>query len=82
MLDALEELITATEAARRLQVTVAAVTNWATRGYRSETGEKVVLPVRGLNERGHKLYRFIDVALAERATREHAKRRYPAAVEA
>lgn len=60
--DGINNLITATEAATLCGVTTAAVTNWSARGR---------LQVRGLDEKGRKLYRLLDVARAERATRDH-----------
>lgn len=64
-LDRLNELISTTEAAALAGVTVAAVSNWRDRG---------ILPAAGTDERGRPLYRFIDVAKAERATRDKARR--------
>ncbi|MFE3051588.1 hypothetical protein [Nocardia sp. NPDC059239] len=58
----IEDLITATDAAHLCGVTTAAIVNWVKRGH---------LDVAGLDERGRKLYRVIDVAKAERATRDH-----------
>ncbi|MBF6133495.1 hypothetical protein IU501_10840 [Nocardia otitidiscaviarum] len=58
----IHDLIPATDAARLCGVTTAAITNWVSRGH--------LCPV-GLDERGRKLYRVLDVALAERATRDH-----------
>lgn len=57
--------ITASEAAGHCGVTVAAITNWVSRGHLN--------PV-GIDNRGRKLYRLIDVAKAEYATRNKARR--------
>lgn len=44
-------------------VTRSAICNWRTRGH---------LHVTGLDERGHPLYALVDIALAEKATRDIA----------
>lgn len=61
---------TATRWRRMLSADAAAVSrqaicNWRTRGY---------LPVAGLDERGRPLYAHVDLARAERATRQRALR--------
>lgn len=74
--------VTATEAAAYAEVTVQAVTNWATRGYcLPGSRERVKLPVatdvHGREIRDHcgrPKYRLIDVAKAEAATRQRARR--------
>ncbi len=58
----IEDLITAAEAAALCGVKVQAVTNWVARGH---------LKAAGLDDRNRKLYKVIDVAKAERATRDH-----------
>lgn len=58
----IDDLITATQAAALCGVTTQCVNNWVARGH---------LNASGLDERGRKLYRVIDVAKAERATRDH-----------
>ncbi|WP_405137555.1 hypothetical protein [Nocardia sp. NBC_01388] len=58
----IEDLITAAQAASLCGVTIAAITNWVARGHLKESG---------LDERNRKLYKVIDVAKAERATRDH-----------
>lgn len=63
--EGVNSLITATEAANMCGVSVAAITNWAKRGK---------LTPRGINEHGRKVYLMLDVALAERATRDAARR--------
>ena len=59
------DLITATDAASLCGVTPDAVRQWASRGQ---------LNPSGMDSRGRKLYRLIDVAKAERATRKRAGR--------
>lgn len=86
--DPTTKLLTASEAAALAGVTVAAVCNWANpeRGFSVETGkdddgkpvvERRHLERAGLNERGKPMYRLLDVARAERATRKRAGRNYP-----
>lgn len=58
----IEDLITATQAAALCGVTTQAVNNWVARG---------TLVLAGLDDRNRKLYKVIDVARAERATRDH-----------
>lgn len=55
-------LITATEAARLCGVTTQCISNWVARGQLKEAD---------IDPRGRRLYRVIDVARAERATRDH-----------
>lgn len=74
--DPLAELVTATEAAIRLGIGVSAISNWATRGYMGEDGTRHHLEKAGLNERHRPMYRFRDVILAERATRDRAGRQF------
>lgn len=69
--EVLQSLVTATEAARHAGVAAATVRSWASRGH---------LQPAGRDEQGRPLYRLIDVAKAERATREQARRRYPSVV--
>lgn len=57
--------VTATEAAQQFGLTIAAITNWVSRGYLEPTG---------LNERGQKTYRVLDLAKAECLTRKRARR--------
>jgi len=58
----IESLITASAAAALCGVKVQAVTNWVARGH---------LKPSGLDDRNRKLYKVIDVAKAERLTRDH-----------
>jgi hypothetical protein len=74
-------LLTATEAATYAGVSVAAVGNWATRGYSLPTGGRAILPVavdgdgREIRDsRGRPRYRLLDVAKAEQATSRRARR--------
>lgn len=68
--EALESLISTTDAANLAGVTVAAISNWRERGSLTPTGERVHLAPAGHDGRKRPLYRWIDVAKAERATRE------------
>lgn len=60
--EGIESLITATEAAALCGVTTQCISNWVSRE---------ILTVAGIDERGRKVYRLLDVAKAERATRDH-----------
>lgn len=77
----LRALLTGTEAASYCGVTVQAVVNWRTRGYRLPSGTRAHLrPAadahgRELRDsRGRRLYRLADVLKAEAATSRHAGR--------
>jgi len=63
--DGIDSLITTNDAATLCGVSAQAVRMWANRG---------LLTATGLDERGRKLYRLLDVAKAERATRDKARR--------
>lgn len=63
--DGIYDLIDSTEAANHCGVKVETIRTWVHRG---------LLTASGINERGRPLYRIIDVAKAERATRERARR--------
>lgn len=63
--EGIEDLITVNEAASLCGVSAEAVRKWASRG---------LLAASGMDARGRKLYKLIDVAKAERATREKARR--------
>jgi DNA-binding transcriptional MerR regulator len=63
--DGIDSLITANEAATLCGVSADAIRKWLQRG---------LLTVEGLDERGRNLYRLIDVAKAERSTRDRARR--------
>ena len=63
--DRLDSLITTSEAAALAGVAVNTITTWRTRG---------LLTPAGQDDRGKPLYRFLDVARAERATRDKARR--------
>lgn len=60
-----ETKITTAEAATLCGVTVSAIRQWAHKG---------LIAATGIDERGRKLYRLLDVAKAERATRTRARR--------
>lgn len=72
--DGVHSLITADEAARHCGVTAKTVRAWANRGYTDPTGKRVQLPVSGCDRSGRRLYRLLDVAKAEHATRARARR--------
>lgn len=65
----IDQLITTADASYCAGVTVAAIRKWVQRGH---------LPVADRDPRGRPLFRWIDVAKAEHATREHARRTYAA----
>lgn len=67
--------LTATMAAQYADVSPQAIINWRKRGYcLPGTRTKVYLPVAGYDDRGHPLYRLLDVAKAHAATRQRARR--------
>jgi hypothetical protein len=76
-----ETLISTTDAAYLAGVTVAAISNWRERGYLARIdGETVrvhLVPAK-YDARNRPLYRWIDVAKAEHATRERARRKFVA----
>lgn len=61
----INDLITTTQAATLCGVGVTAIRNWAHRG---------TITAAGIDHQGRKLYRLIDIAKAERATRTKARR--------
>lgn len=63
--EGIDSQITATEAAALCGVALCTITKWVREGR--------INPV-GLNIQGRKLYRLLDVAKAEHATREKARR--------
>lgn len=63
--EGIDSLITANEAATLCGVSATTIRVWATRG---------TITAAGMDPRGRKLYRLLDVAKAERATRERARR--------
>jgi len=78
----LESLVSTSEAANLAGVKVSAITNWRERGYLVDTVDgpkRVHLAPAGLDVRNRPLYRWIDVAKAERATRDRARRKYVSA---
>jgi len=64
-LEGIDSLIAANEAAGLCGVAAATIRTWAGRG---------TITAEGSDHRGRKLYRLLDVAKAERATRERARR--------
>jgi DNA-binding transcriptional MerR regulator len=63
--DGLNTLVTAADAAAVAGVAVETIRSWRHRG---------LIEPSGLDERGRPLYRLLDIAKAERATREKARR--------
>lgn len=63
--NSIDDLITASEAATLCGVTQTAIRKWAHRNQ---------LTAAGIDHRGRKLYRVIDVARAEHTTRTRARR--------
>lgn len=63
--EGIDSLITTNEAASLCGVTAEAIRLWAHRG---------IITAAGIDERGRKLYRLIDIAKAERSTRDRARR--------
>lgn len=64
----LDSLVTIMQAANLADVRVSAISNWKDRGHLGPAMH---------DGRGRPLYRWIDVARAERKTREHARRTFP-----
>ncbi|RIS38523.1 hypothetical protein D2E60_21590 [Mycobacteroides abscessus] len=71
--DGVESLVTVEEAATLCNVASATVRQWASRGY-GPARRKTKLEPKGQDDRGRKLYRLLDVAKAEHATRTLARR--------
>lgn len=63
--EGIDSQITASEAAALCGVALCTITKWAR--------EERIIPC-GISRQGRKLYRLLDVAKAERATREKARR--------
>lgn len=64
----LDSLVSTVEAANLASVTAATIRSWAKRGH--------LIPA--CHESGRPLYKWIDVARAERLTRDHARRTFVA----
>jgi len=64
-------LLSATEAARYAQVSVAVIVNWRNRGYLPVATDEAGAEIR--DSRGRPKYRLLDVAKAERATKKRAE---------
>lgn len=83
--ETLSSLITSSEASHLAGVSVAAICNWRERGYLAPDPDhpgkqkRVHLTPAGHDRRNRPLYRWIDVAKAEHATRTRARRTYPTA---
>jgi hypothetical protein len=65
-------LLTATEAATCAGVTVAAICNWRARGWLPVATDEQGREIR--DRRGRPKYRLLDVAKAEKATKERAEK--------
>lgn len=65
--------LTAAQLALALNVTPQLVNTWHTDGYLNADGERVHLPEAGRNWKGHRLFRYLDGAKAEAATRRSAR---------
>ncbi|MDH6126752.1 MerR family transcriptional regulator [Kitasatospora sp. GP82] len=63
----MDELLTGPQAAALCKVDTATIRQWKRRGK---------LAPAGLDEKGRPMYRRLDIALAERSTRERAGRTY------
>lgn len=61
--------LTARELATVLKVSPQLVNTWHRDGYLNGDGERMFLPEAGRNWRGHRLFRYLDGAKAEAATR-------------
>ncbi|MEV1013761.1 hypothetical protein AB0I89_23710 [Micromonospora sp. NPDC049801] len=61
--------LTAAQLALALGVTPQLVNTWHTDGYLNADGERVYLTEAGRNWKGHRLFRYLDGAKAESATR-------------
>lgn len=72
-----QPLLDVHDAAALLGVKPVTIWSWYTRGYISPDGTRNRLRVAGFNEHGRRMYRLIDVAEAERATRDRAGRQAP-----
>jgi hypothetical protein len=64
-----EAKLTARELATALKVSPQLVNTWHRDGYLNGDGERMFLPEAGRNWRGHRLFRYLDGARAEAATR-------------
>jgi hypothetical protein len=65
--------LTARQLAAALDVTPQLVNRWHTDGYLNRAGERVYLAAVGRNRLGHRLFRYLDGAIAEAATRQSPK---------
>lgn len=67
-----DEKVSTAQAAELLGVSTATIRGWVLRGYLTKIG---------LDIHGRALYRWIDVARAERATRDRARRKFAVAAQ-
>jgi predicted site-specific integrase-resolvase len=67
--ESVDELLTTARAANLVGVSVETIRQWRHRGH---------IEVKGLTEHGRPMYRWLDVVLAERATRDKARRTFAA----
>lgn len=65
--------LTARQLATALGVSPQLVNRWHTDGYLNHNGERVYLPSVGRNWKGHRLFRYLDGAIAEAVTRQSPK---------
>lgn len=70
-------LVDVLDAAKVMGVKPATIRTWTRRGYTDRDGTEQRLYPCGMDENGRKLYRLLDVAKAERATRKRAGRQLP-----
>lgn len=73
--EGLDSLITAKEAAALCGVSAVTIRTWSSRGYIDTRGEGQKLEPKGRDRQGRNLYRLLDVAKAENATRMRRARR-------
>lgn len=66
-------LLTARQLAQALSVLPQLVNRWHTKGYLNAAGERVYLTEAGRNDKGERLFRYIDAAIAEATTGNSAK---------
>ncbi|QMU22516.1 hypothetical protein [Gordonia rubripertincta] len=72
--EGVDSLITGAEAATLCGVSESTIRRWTHRGYVDRNGAGQRLAAAGRDRNGRNLYRLIDVAKAENATRARARR--------